>query len=113
MKNEVEIKIARANEGEVVVVPSGNLGNINKKLKDINQLVMSINLVVVLSLMAIIVSVIGLFLDQMRYNNVVYKEYSQKTESVENIQNINKELLEQNKKNQEIIIELEKQILKK
>ena len=113
MEDKVKIEIPRANEGEVVVVPSGTLGNIHKKLKDINQLVMSINLVVVLSLVAIVISVIGLFLDQMRYNNAAYKEYSEKTESAESIQKINKELLDQNQKNQEIIIELQKQILKK
>ena len=112
MEDKVKIEIPRANEGEVVVVPSGTLGNIHKKLKDINQLVMSINLVVVLSLVAIIISVVGLFIDQMRYNNAAYKEYSQKKDSVENTQNINKELLDQNQKNQQLILEQQKQIIK-
>ncbi|EKE15756.1 MAG: hypothetical protein ACD_11C00107G0009 [uncultured bacterium] len=56
--------------------------------------------------------VTGIFLDQIRYNNAAYKEYSEKTESVEQTQKINQELLEQNKQNQETIIELQKQILK-
>jgi hypothetical protein len=70
-------------------------------------------LAVILSMIAIIVSVIGLFLDQMRFNSAVYKEYSQKTESVEQTHKINQDLLDQNRKNQELIVELGKQILKK
>jgi len=59
-----------------------------------------------------VIYVTGIFLDQIRYNNAAYKEYSEKTESVEQTQKINQELLEQNKQNQETIIELQKQILK-
>ena len=108
---KINIKIPKADEKEVVVIPRGEFGNIKKKLDDMKHIISSINIVVILSMIAIIVSVTGLFLDQMRYNNAAYKEYSQKTESVENTQKINRELLEQNKKNQEIIIEQQNQIL--
>lgn len=112
MVDKVKIEIPRANEKEVVIVPSGsNLGDINKKIKDISQIVMSINLVVVLSLVAIIISVIGLFLDQMRFNNTVYKECSQKTDSVEMTQKINQEVLEKNAQNQERVIKQQNQII--
>jgi len=108
---KINIEIPKADEKEVVVIPSGELGNIKKRLDDMKRIIFSINIVVILAMIAIIVSVIGLFLDQMRYNNVAYKEYSQKTESVEIIQKINQELLDQNKQDQELIIKQQNQIL--
>lgn len=118
MEDKIQIKIPKANEKEVATLPSGEIGNIKKKFEKIDQILFGVMLAVVLSMIAIIVSVIGLFLDQMRYNNAAYKEYSQKTESVEMIQRTNEALLkqiqgllEQNKTNQESIIELQKQLL--
>lgn len=52
----------------------------------------------------------GLLLDAWHFNSAIYREYTQKTESVETTQKINQELLDQNIKNQEIIIEQQKQI---
>ena len=59
------------------------------------------------------IAFIQLVVDSFHVNNATYKEYSQKTESIEMMQKINQKLLEQNKINQETIIELERQILKK
>ena len=75
-----EINIPKAGEKEVVMLPRGYLGEINKKFGKIDQVLFGVMIAVVLSMIAIIVSVIGLFLDQMRVNNVIYKEYSQKNE---------------------------------
>lgn len=50
---------------------------------------------VVVSVVAIVISAIGLFMDQLRHNNAAYKEYSQKTESVEMTQKTNEALLKQ------------------
>lgn len=54
-----------------------------------------------------------LIIDSFHINSTFYKEYSQKTESVETTQKINEEFLkeiqklsEQNRANQEIIIKL-------
>ena len=120
---EPVIKIPKASDNEVVNILSGKDGinsNIPKRLDKIDQVLYGVMIAVVLSMIAIIISVIGLFLDQMRYNNTVYKEYSQKTESVETTQKTKEvllkqiqDLLEQNKKNQESIVELQKQALKK
>jgi len=89
------------------------MGAIEKKFEKIDQVLFGVMIAVVLSMIAIIISVIGLFLDQMRVNNVIYKEYSQKTESVETTQKINEtlfkqiqDLAEQNKQDREIIKQL-------
>ena len=76
------------------------------KFKDINYILISV-------ITILVVMVATLIIDSFHINSAIYKEYSQKTESVEMIQKINHELLEQNKKNQEIIIALQKQILNK
>ena len=108
-----EIDIPKAEEKEVFYPSSGRMGAIEKKFEKIDQVLFGVMIAVVLSMIAIIVSVIGLFLDQMRTNNLVYKEYSQKTESVETTQKTNEVLLKQiqdlakqNNKNQETIIDL-------
>jgi hypothetical protein len=105
-----QIKIPKVNEKEIFSAPSGLLGGINKKFEEIYQVISGINLVVVLSLVAIIISVIGIFLDQMRFNSTLYKEYSDKTQSLDLIQKSNKFLLEQSIQNQQIIIDLQKQL---
>lgn len=71
----------------------------DSKIKDINYLILS----VILILLAMVATLI---IDSFHVNSATYKEYSQKTESVETTQKINQELLDQNKKNQEIIINL-------
>ncbi len=117
MEKEVDpkIDIPKASEKEVVNVSSGEIGNLKKKFEKIDQVLFGVMIAVVLSMIAIIVSVVGLFLDQMRVNNVFYKEYSQKTESVETTQKTNEALLQeiknlsnQSKQDREII----KQLLK-
>jgi len=113
MENEIKIEIPKVEEKEVSVISSGEIGSIKKKFEKIDQVLFGIMLAVVLSMIAIIISVIGLFLDQMRFNNTTYKEYSQRNELIENMQKINQELLQQNKSNQEAIIELQKQLLLK
>lgn len=110
------IKIPKANDNEVINIPPGKGGvnsGVNRRLDKIDQVLFGIMIAVVLSMIAIIVSVIGLFLDQMRANNLFYKEYSEKIESVENTQKTNEILLkqiqdlsEQNKQDREIIKQL-------
>lgn len=104
MEDKVQITIPRADEKEVATLPSGEMGDIKKKFEKIDQILFGIMLAVVLSLVAIIVSVIGLFLDQMRYNNAAYREYSEKIRIVDSAKETNNELLQQNKQNQELIL---------
>lgn len=113
---KTRIKIPKVNENEVVKISEGTLGfrkKVENRFEKIDNILFIITTSVVISCIAVVIAVIGLFLDQMRYNNAAYKDYFQKTVSIETTQKINQELLEQNKKNQEIIIELQKIILNK
>lgn len=111
---EVRIKIPKAQEGEIVNIPSGDLGispkEAKRRFEKIDNLLFGIIASVVISGIAVVVAVVGLFIDQMRYNNAAYKEYSSKIDLTEKMQQVNGELLDQNKKNQQIIIEQQKQI---
>jgi len=85
----------------------------DSKFKNINYILLSV-------VMVLLVMVATLIIDSFHFNSAVYKEYSHKTEVVEENQKINNVLLKevqevsgQNKKNQEMIIELQNQILKK
>jgi|GEM_PF-4080193 len=89
---------------------TGMAPEVKNRFDKIDTILVTVVVAVVMALISIVVSVFGLFLDQMRYNNVFYKEYSQKIESVETAQKINEALLkqiqqlsEQNKQSQEII----------
>ena len=97
--------------------PPDPLETVNKKLDKFFYVLFSVGFVFVVTL---IVMTLTLLIDSFHYNSATYKEYSQKTESVETTQKTNeallqqiKDLAEQNKKNQEIIIELQKQLLNK
>lgn len=113
MAEQVTIEIPKADEKEVVTIPRGEIGNIKKRFERIDQILFGIMISVVLSLVAIIVSVVGLFIDQMRYNNIAYKEYSEKIQIVETLKKDNDILQVQNKKNQELIIKQQQLILEK
>ena len=69
-------------------------------------------LTVILSMIAIIVSVIGLFIDQMRYNNAAYKDYSNRIQLSEQAIKSNDLLLKQTDLQQKQIMELQNQIIK-
>jgi large-conductance mechanosensitive channel len=89
---------------------------VKNRFDKIDKILVTVVVAVVIALISIIIAVIGVFLDQMRFNNVTYREYSQKAESIEVTQKTNEallthiqELLEQNKQDREII----RQLLKK
>jgi uncharacterized protein YpmS len=80
----------------------------DSRFKDLNYILLSVVII-------LIVMVATLVIDSFRFNSAIYKEYSQKTESVETTQKTNEALLnqikflsEQNKQEMEII----KQLLK-
>ena len=52
----------------------------------------------------------GLLLDAWHFNSAVYKEYSEKIDTLNILQKSNEKLFEENKRNQEIIIQQQKQI---
>ena len=66
--------------------------------------------VFVIAFLTMVFMVAGILLDAWHFNSAVYKEYSNKTKTLESFQENNKLLLEENKKNQELILEQQKQI---
>lgn len=111
--SELKIKIPRTDEKEVTIIPEGNLGfqkDVKKRFEKIDNILFGVITAVVVSLVAVIISVIGLFMDQMRYNNAAYKEYSEKIQTLDSVRDSNSELLEQNKQNQELILKQQSQI---
>lgn len=100
MVDKVTVKIPKAEPGELVTIKKGRLGDVEGKFKKLDQLIFGIVVAIVLSMIAIIVAVVGLFLDQMRFNNAAYKEYSDKNELIIELRQANQELL---KKNQQLL----------
>jgi hypothetical protein len=95
--------------------PADPIDEINKKLDKFFYLLFTVGLVFVITL---IVMVATLVVDSFHINSTTYKEYSQKTESVETTQKANEillkqvqELSEQNKQNQELILKQQNQII--
>lgn len=83
---------------------------INEKIKSVNWLMAGVVLVLFVAVLTMLFMVGGLLLEVWRFNSTVYKEYSEKIESLQSMQKSNEMLLEQNKQNQQIIIEQQKQI---
>lgn len=89
---------------------SGMSPEVKNRFEKIDNILFGVITAVVVSLVAVIISVIGLFMDQMRYNNAAYKEYSEKIQTLDSVRDSNSELLEQNKQNQELILKQQSQI---
>ena len=87
------------------------LVELKKKFEEIDKVLLGIIFVLILSLIAIIISVISLFLDQMRYNNAAYREYSEKIEVVNIAHTINQQILKQTELNQVLILKQQKQLI--
>ena len=109
MADKVTIEIPKASSKEIVQIPKGVLGDMKKKFEQLDKVVFGIMIAVVLSAIAIIVAVIGLFLDQMRFNSAAYKEYSDKNDVIVELQSTNQELLKTNKLLMDKLLELQKQ----
>lgn len=112
--SELKITIPRADEKEVAIIREGNIGfqkDVKRRFEKIDNILFGVITAVVVSLVAVVISVIGLFMDQMRYNNAAYKEYSEKIQTLDSVRDSNSELLQQNKQNQELIIQQQNQIM--
>ena len=112
-KDKTQIEIPKNGEIQIKIPDTGGSLSMedvkreaDSKFKDINYILLSVVII-------LLVMVATLVIDSFHFNSATYKEYSEKTESVENTQKINQELLSQNQKNQEMIIELQKQLLNK
>lgn len=105
--SEVKIKIPETN----TTVSSSQFENEARgRFEKIDQILFAVIASVVISAIASIVAVLGLFIDQFRYNNAAYKEYSMRIESAQKSQAANNEFLKENRRNQQIIIDQQKQI---
>lgn len=107
-QGEFEVTFPVSEPQELLSVSSGAIGDIPTRLKELDNVVKSINVVVILSLISIIVAVVGLILDQMRFNAAFYKEYSDKNETIIQYQKTNQELLKTNQQLNESLIEAQK-----
>jgi hypothetical protein len=102
-------------EGGVKIDPGAKIDSdfkkiVKRRFDKIDALLFAIVASVVVSVIAIIISVLGIFIDQLRYNNAAYKDYSEKVQSVEQTQKSNDILLKQTDLQQKQIIDLQKQI---
>jgi hypothetical protein len=115
----VKIQIPKASEREVVEINPGKNGmnsDTKRRFEKIDQVVYGVMIAVVLAMVAVIISVVGIFLDQIRFNNLIYKDYLQKTEEYNQKVQINQDLINKSNTNQELILkqqELIKNLLKK
>lgn len=101
-------------DGSIVSFPPGPVGHIKdikERFEKIDKVIFGLMLTVILSMIAIIVSVTGLFLDQMRYNNAAYRDYSEKIKITESEKDIVSSLFSQNKENQELILRQQSTII--
>lgn len=67
--------------------------------------------VLVIAVLTMIFMVATLVIDSFHFNSATYKEYTQKTDAVITLEETNKQQLEQNKENQQTIIEQQMQII--
>lgn len=84
------------------------IGNINDKFDFYIKLVVGVLFVAILTMLFMVATLV---LDSLHFNSATYKEYSQKTEVIKTLEDTNKQQLEQNKENQQTIIEQQKQII--
>ena len=66
--------------------------------------------ILVVAVLTMLFMVGGILLDAWHFNSAVYKEYSEKINTLDTLQKSNESLLESNKQNQELIIQQQMQI---
>ena len=84
-----------------------NLDKANNKLQEAIKKIEKMDYTLLAVVIILLVMVATLVIDSFHFNSTTYKEYSEKTEAVEITQKINQQLLEQNTKNQQMIIDLQ------
>lgn len=86
----------------------GGLSNfkqeVNKKLEQMNLALFTVVII-------LIVMVTTLLIDSFHFNSTTYKEYSDKIQTLNSLNETNNELMEQNKKNQDLILEQQNQLI--
>ncbi len=87
--------------------PKSELKEVMKRYDRQTNLIIS---VLIVSFIIMIIMVATLMVDSFHVNSATYKEYSEKVETVDDTLKINKELLSQNTKNQQLILGQQKKI---
>jgi hypothetical protein len=70
-----------------------------------------VNIILGTAFLVLLFMVATLIIDSFHFNSATYREYSEKTNSIDELMKSNEELLNENKYNQELIIEQQSQIL--
>lgn len=93
---------------EIKIKKDGGISTFKKettaRFKEINTILIGVILI-------LLVMVATLIIDSFHINSTTYREYSEKIDTLNFMKESNSELLEQNKKNQELILEQQSQIL--
>lgn len=110
-KDTAQVKIPESGEVQIKIPDTGGSLSMEDVKKDADSKFKDLNYILLSVVMILLVMVATLIIDSFHINSVTYREYSEKTQSVEGTQQINKELLDQNKKNQQLILEQQQRIL--
>ena len=105
-KNETESSIKFTD-------PKSELEEVMKRYDRQTNLIIS---VLIVSFVIMIIMTGTLIIDSFHINSATYKDYSEKIQNVEGTLKINQELLDQNQKNQQLILDQQKliqQLIKK
>ncbi len=83
---------------------------VEAKLKSINWLMAGVVIVLFMGFITMIIMVATLLLDTPHFDSAIYKEYSEKNNTLDSILKNNEVLLQGNKQNQQMILEQQKEI---
>lgn len=108
--NEENTELKEQNPQAINLSESNALSGAYNK-KEIDEKFNYITILITTVVIILLVMVMTLLIDSFHFNSAVYKEYSQKTESVSETQKVNQNLLDQAQKNQQLILEQQKEIL--
>lgn len=100
MKKEEEKMVDKYSTSKIEPSQTGELPSYTKdetdtKFSEANEKIKEINYTLIAVVIVLLVMVGTLLIDSFHINSTIYKEYSQKTESIEITQEINETLLKQ------------------
>ena len=89
-----------------------DLGTLNQAKQHTDDQIKKVSSLLYAVVFVCFLGFVTMLLDSFRFSTTTYKEYSARLESIQDIQKINNDAIEQNKKNQELISEQQRQIIK-
>lgn len=84
--------------------------NTKQRFDKIDNLLIAVVASVVIATIGVVVSVVGIFIDQLRFNNAAYTDYTNRIQNTNDLQKANKALLQQISNQQNLIISQQKVI---